>query len=927
MMKRILKNNIFVFILILLSLILAMANYKGGTILSGWDTLHPEFNFPEYFKRILFGVWESHQGLGALSSQAHPSEFPRMLLYYPLSFILPLSFLRYSYFFLTLILGPLGMYYFIKRGILKEDSLQNKISSFGGALFYLFNLGTVQHYFVPLEMFATHFATLPWLFLFVVQFLQSSLKRYLLLFAIFTFFSASIAHTSTLWFAYFLSLLLFLFAYNLIHRKKEIKISSLKIILITFLINAFWLLPNLYFILSQGGQIGSSKIESLFTEEAFANNKLYGTIPDILIFKNFLFNWNAYVGNGEFGPLLKVWISHLQQPIVLIIGYGLFLIALLGLAYSVIKKNIISFCLLAIFGLATFFLLTDNPPFGLLFSFLQNTIPLFKEAIRFPFTKFSILLMLALSCYFAFCIKLLIRKLNTYSFILIFLAFLYYMLPAFQGNLISPLMKVNIPSGYFSVFNLLNNQPYGRVATLPIHNFWGWNYYSWPARNASASVAGGGYQGAGFLWFGLKDPVMEREFDRWNPANEQYYREMSQAIYSQDQKKLNNVLQKYDISYILWDQSIIAPEQGENNEVLFQGETEKLLNNDASLKQIAHFGDLLVYETEFKNPQVRVIKNPISVGPSAVFYDDFAYAKYHDYITYLNSEENTVFYPFRNILDNQNRIISKDILASFPTPVTLDQKITSNANNDCPPINSQEKTNFQKTIILEKSDGFIEYSSLGGSFCEHFSYTSFPRNQGYLISINARNVQGLPLRLCVYNYISKRCDLFTHLSGSKEFKQNLFLLPPIDQSVGFDININNFSVKNNPSVNDIKAIEVYPFDYAKLSQIETYSSKASNEDINVLVYSQSFDSGWKAYEVKNINWLSNALPFLFGNELKEHVLVNNWANGWILDSNLTIQQFNNQKIIIIFWPQYLEYLGLLMLGGTFAVIGFHLRRR
>ena len=230
---------------------------------------------------------------------------------------------------------------------------------------------------------------------------------------------------------------------------------------------------------------------------------------------------------------------------------------------------------------------------------------------------------------------------------------------------------------------------------------------------------------------------------------------------------------------------------GENNEVLFEGETEKLLNNDASLKQIAHFGDLLVYETEFKNPQVRVIKNPISVGPSAVFYDDFAYAKYHDYITYLNSEENTVFYPFRNILDNQNRIISKDILASFPTPVTLDQKITSNANNDCPPINSQEKTNFQKTIILEKSDGFIEYSSLGGSFCEHFSYTSFPRNQGYLISINARNVQGLPLRLCVYNYISKRCDLFTHLSGSKEFKQNLFLLPPIDQSVGFDININN----------------------------------------------------------------------------------------------------------------------------------------
>ncbi len=904
-MKKILKNNILVFILISLSLILAMANYTHGTILSGWDTLHPEFNFAEYFKRILFGVWQEHQGLGALSSQAHPSELPRMLIYYPLSFVLPLSFLRYSYFFITLILGPLGMYYFIKKGVLKEDSVQNKIASFGGALFYLFNLGTLQHYFVPLEMFATHFATLPWLFLSVIQFLEYSKKRYLFLFAIFTFFSASIAHTSTLWFAYFLSLLLFLFTYNFINQKREIRINSLKIILTTLLINAFWLLPNLYFILNQGRQISDSKINSLFTEEAFANNKLFGTIPNILISKNFLFNWGAYVGNGEFGPLLKVWVNHLQQPIVLIIGYGLSSIALLGIVYSAIKKNVVSLCLLTILCLATFFLLTDNPPFGFLFTFLQNTIPLFKEAIRFPFTKFSILLMFALSCYFAFGLKLLIRKFSSYSFILIFIAFIYYMLPAFQGNLISPLMKVNIPSTYFSVFKLLNDQPYGRVATLPIHSFWGWNYYSW------------GYQGAGFSWFGLKDPVLEREFDRWNPNNEQYYREMSQAIYSQDQNKLNNVLQKYDISYILLDKSIIAPDQGTDEKVLFQNETENLLDKDLSLQKIARFGDLFVYQTAFNNPQVRIIKNPVSLGPSAIFYDDFAYAKYHDYITYSNPEKNTVLYPFRNIIDNQNRIISKDLVTSFSNFSALDPKLSLNTNNDCSPANPQEKTNFQKTIIGEKENRFIEYTSSGGSFCEHFSYPTLQRNKAYLISIDARNAKGLPLRICIRNYISNRCDLFSHLSGLKKFTQNLFLIPPIDQSIGFDININNFSVKNSPSVNDLKAVQIYPFDYDKFSQIENYpSSGAKNEEKNVIVYSQSFDKGWKAYEVKNINWLNTTLPFLFGNQLKEHVLVNNWANGWVLEKSKIKNQ--NSKIIVIFWPQYLEYLGFGILLGTFV---------
>ena len=54
---------------------------------------------------------------------------------------------------------------------------------------------------------------------------------------------------------------------------------------------------------------------------------------------------------------------------------------------------------------------------------------------------------------------------------------------------------------------------YGRVLHLPIHSFWGWVTYSWDNRV--------GYQGAGFLWFGIKQPLIDREFDRWNIANEQ----------------------------------------------------------------------------------------------------------------------------------------------------------------------------------------------------------------------------------------------------------------------------------------------------------------------------------------------------------------------------------------------------------------------
>jgi len=115
---------------------------------------------------------------------------------------------------------------------------------------------------------------------------------------------------------------------------------------------------------------------------------------------------------------------------------------------------------------------------------------------------------------------------------------------------------------------------------------------------------------------------------------------------------------------------------------------------------------------------------------------------------------------------------------------------------------------------------------------------------------------------------------------------------------------------------------VSPFDYAKLSQIETYPTVAvQNEEKNVIVYSQSFDAGWKAYQVQSAkfkvqSWINNLFPFLFGKEIKEHVLVNNWANGWVIPNSSLI--LNHSSFIIIFWPQYLEYLGLILLGGTFT---------
>ena len=87
---------------------------------------------------------------------------------------------------------------------------------------------------------------------------------------------------------------------------------------------------------------------------------------------------------------------------------------------------------------------------------------------------------------------------------------------------------------------------------------------------------------------------------------------------------------------------------------------------------------------------------------------------------------------------------------------------------------------------------------------------------------------------------------------------------------------------------------------------------------SILVLSESFDRGWKAYDTGDSGQetgvkktLASIFPFIFGKEVKSHVLVNNWANGWILDNK---QQTSNNKLTLVYLPQYLEILGLLFLG-------------
>jgi hypothetical protein len=78
----------------------------------------------------------------------------------------------------------------------------------------------------------------------------------------------------------------------------------------------------------------------------------------------------------------------------------------------------------------------------------------------------------------------------------------------------------------------------------------------------------------------------------------------------------------------------------------------------------------------------------------------------------------------------------------------------------------------------------------------------------------------------------------------------------------------------------------------------------------------SYEKGFRAYYLNCASSITCALkesltPF-FAKEIPEHVLVNNWANGWLVT--------NGNQIAIIFLPQYFEYLGFIVLFVPVLII-------
>jgi hypothetical protein len=84
-----------------------------------------------------------------------------------------------------------------------------------------------------------------------------------------------------------------------------------------------------------------------------------------------------------------------------------------------------------------------------------------------------------------------------------------------------------------------------------------------------------------------------------------------------------------------------------------------------------------------------------------------------------------------------------------------------------------------------------------------------------------------------------------------------------------------------------------------VKKLGTFFYKTKVKGNGLLVLSQGYEKGWIAFRISDFGFRI----------LKKHVKVNSWANGWFISTNHSSPATDHQTIIIVFWPQLLEYLG------------------
>lgn len=169
------------------------------------------------------------------------------------------------------------------------------------------------------------------------------------------------------------------------------------------------------------------------------------------------------------------------------------------------------------------------------------------------------------------------------------------------------------------------------------------------------------------MWYGVKNPILDRAFDVWSPYNESFYNEASSTLYKyhlidldrvrpcQDKRdckseeelkegiekwnkevvsEFEKVLEKYNVSYLLLDESVVNA--GGDGKILYFKQIKDLFDKSSRIEKVAQFGFLTVYHFSSwtGSDPVQTPGNFFSINSDLKYSKyDYIYQNYGEYVS------------------------------------------------------------------------------------------------------------------------------------------------------------------------------------------------------------------------------------------------------------------------------------------------------
>lgn len=981
-LKLVIGKYVHELVIIGVLFVLGVANFKQGHYLLGWDNYNSEFNPGLSVAQALSAGWSDYRSFGLVAGLSYATDLWRALYVWALSFLIPITAIRYVVMLTLLGIGSLGSYFLFIRA--KID----KSASVVGALYYVLNFGTVQIFGLFYEPFGFFFAFLPWAIAYWIQLLKQKDRKNLSIFLVINIVLSGAFYVQTMFVLYMLFLAIISVVHIASHRHEVSTIVNRIMVngTIILAINSYWLFSQAYFLLNAVAVVQDAKQTLLGWRVTFYQNSAHSTLVDFMTQAGYYVDLTGRDGSSLFQP----WLDFYHWGVGQIVQLTVSILAFIGLldGHNRYKKY-----MLGLFVVHAIALLMTVPGIREVNDVLRS-IPVVDQILRSPFTKLVMTQSLLWAYFIALGVSCISTRIVAYIKPPLFaitagVLILFSALPAFTGHFIAKDMLVTVPDSYQELFRFFSKQDENRrIVLFPEVNVWGWYTYDW------------GYTGSGFLWFGIPQPIVSRSYDVWSRDSENYYWEMKTALLKEDYDLALRVLEKYQISYLVIDTSISSADK---NSIIRQTDRIRaFLEKEKSVKQVATFGTITIYEIEnpLNTSPVAFSRTLSNIGPYAnSIMEDVAYSNYGYYLTdqkkpydayypflglqsYVHDrhatwriqERNNYFeliadkplymdethlkndrgqYEFTlssgeqeaNRLLNTRTIMTDTSIDLLVPKVAFEPSETSDVS-DCSERGSERKTD---RIGFDHTEDKLTVTAPNGMTpCWGYHFDQLLQKYSYLFSLESTNISGIPLSFYSTDHTKEQIVLQDQLNTDGK---HYYVIPEMSEhGVGLSINFRSESFNQTTSKNTLNGYGLYAFpddvrqiyfgpekplasevtpvtEFVKLTPSNYIASFDASKSGTVILH-QAFDTGWRAYQISCTQINSSCrvkswLPFLFGSPIKDHILVNNWANGWNIYS-----QPSNGKIYIamLYWPQYLEYIGFAFLGVTIVAV-YSVRKR